>query len=266
MTELVDEDLSEQVNSILQAESEDLAQKRKQAEEKRKKRAMFLNNIDSFSQEFETKTLVEEQQRKEAREREKALLASQIKSTSEQYQAGPQQAFIVKENETIKTVSTSPEVVKIPEPVEESAKENDEDTKVIKLQGGGFGNLDALAADLLATSQSGSGVQSGFYADEELSVPTRIGGEKKKKNQTREEPVPKPLVQSNRGQDIDTDDEGAGDINTPHISHFLTKEERKGLSAEQKIAWKALQADMTSKRKGRFLHTMMIASHKSITD
>lgn len=41
-----------------------------------------------------------------------------------------------------------------------------------------------------------------------------------------------------------------GDANpNPRVSHFLSKQERKGLSAKEKVAWKAKQADMTDMRK-----------------
>jgi hypothetical protein len=71
-----------------------------------------------------------------------------------------------------------------------------------------------------------------------LSIPTRIGSKTESKK--------------NYVEDEDFED-GLGDINKSSISHFLTKEERKTLSAEQRAAWRALQQDMTSKRKGKLI-------------
>ena len=46
----------------------------------------------------------------------------------------------------------------------------------------------------------------------------------------------------------DEEEEGSGGASS--ISNILTKDERKVLSVQQKVAWKALQADLTTRRKG----------------
>jgi hypothetical protein len=49
-------------------------------------------------------------------------------------------------------------------------------------------------------------------------------------------------------EDDEEEDEGTG--GAASISNILTKDERMVLSTEQKVAWRALQADLTTRRKG----------------
>ena len=49
----------------------------------------------------------------------------------------------------------------------------------------------------------------------------------------------------------DEEEEGSGVASS--ISNILTKDERKFLSVQQKVAWKALQADLTTRRKGNLV-------------
>jgi actin-related protein len=51
-------------------------------------------------------------------------------------------------------------------------------------------------------------------------------------------------------EDDEEEDEGTG--GAASISNILTKDERMVLSTEQKVAWRALQADLTTRRKGTY--------------
>ena len=51
----------------------------------------------------------------------------------------------------------------------------------------------------------------------------------------------------NNNDNEDLEDEGTGGDKS--ISNILTKDERRVLSPQQRAAWKALQADLTSRRK-----------------
>ena len=53
------------------------------------------------------------------------------------------------------------------------------------------------------------------------------------------------------------DDEEEGSGGATSISNILTKDERKVLSVQQKVAWKALQADLTTRRKGNQLRLFL---------
>lgn len=75
-----------------------------------------------------------------------------------------------------------------------------------------------------------------------LSMPSRIGS-KYKQTQGKQKVE----------DDDDNFEDALGDINKSSIAHFLTKEERNALSAEQRASWRALQQDMTSKRKGFYV-------------
>jgi hypothetical protein len=138
-------------------------------------------------------------------------------------------------------------------------------TPVFKSGGGGLFDDDSVA------SSSGNPTPKSFVgADDELKVPSRIGKDKKEKTSRAHSPNPaslppttvaaaskqllkkqsdlspkrntRPLTEDEENEE----EEGTGELNA--LSNFLTKEERKRMSTQQKAKWCAKQSDLFSRR------------------
>lgn len=233
------------LNAALETESKILAEKKRNAEEKRKKRAMFLNNMDTFSQEFQTKTLEEEQKRKLLFEREKSVLNEQISDASSSYVLSPQQSSILQDQDvdSMSQLTVSKISSQLP-PQDSFASPQQSHTTIL--------SSDLFSKKPEEESSNSEMTEDPKKFDNELSKPMRIGG-RNISLKTENEKNLESSISAGGVRFVDeqeSDEEGTGDVNRPHVSHFLTKDERKALSAEEKAAWKALQADLTSKRKG----------------
>jgi hypothetical protein len=136
-------------------------------------------------------------------------------------------------------------------------------TPVFKSGGGLFDD------DSVANSSGNPTPKSFVGADDELKVPSRIGKDKKEKTSRAHSPNPaslppitaaaskqllkkqsdlspkrntRPLTEDEENEE----EEGTGELNA--LSNFLTKEERKRMSTQQKAKWCAKQSDLFSRR------------------
>lgn len=230
-----------ETTQVVEIESEELILKRRLAEEKRRKRANFLSSVDDFSQNFETLNIEKEQQRRLAEENETSVLTSGLNVNP----TIVAQSIASTERDR---VAEKPVVNYVPEVEEKIAEKVSDEEGTKKVQAKTSQDFNSLSAGLFSSAGQVPVTQK-FDTDEDnsLSVPNKIGGKTSPKNQPTKSRGVEYL-------DEDSDEEGTGDINNPKISHFLTREERRGLSPQQRVAWKALQTDMNSKRKGLVLY------------
>lgn len=239
------EDAKKAAEILSLAENEALAEKRRIAEEKRKKQAMFLDDVDTFSTDFVSKTEQAAEQRRQKTAQSEEVLSDHISKASAGYVApvaiGVAAAAI---NEEI--------VIEKPQDIlpTKSAATSETDVTISWKREPPTGE-DAKFEEVSSSFFSGStneetNLEPTTDFNEELRVPTRIGSKKlsgKKSNSQN--------TKAENTKDEDLVEEGyADDLNS--LSNILTLEERKTMSTAQLESWRAKQTDLNSKRKGKF--------------
>lgn len=276
----------ERIAALAQQEEETLAAKRASLDAQKKKRMSFLSDMDSFSQTFEAKASVDEAARREARERGAEVLTSEISKASGAYVpiAIPS---IPSPAPTVPPIP-SPTPTAIAAPVASVVSEAPPAASITLTSRQGANEFNALASSLFATGANavGSGssnnfddeeVKSGDDRGDELRIASRIGtglGKKKSATTTAVQetssstvpaPAPSPTPAPNSAPafppaapanesaalyyEDDDDDDEAVTSSPDTLSNILTRTQRQALTPQQKATWKALQADLTTRRK-----------------
>lgn len=237
------------------AENELLLEKKMQMDEQKRKRSSFLADMDTFSSTFETTQQKNDRDIKLATEREAAILTEEMKKTSLSFVPVPTESFINKSPE-VAPVSVSEETSKYDfeskEDVEvltvtttttTTATNNHLYTGIsIPLGKSDDVNFNELASSLFATANNkiistesikSTTIDNSDSSSDSLRMITKFGASDKYNNISLD--------------DEDNAEEGTGEIDS--LSNILTKDERLNLSASEKASWRALQGDLTARRK-----------------
>jgi hypothetical protein len=241
-------------------EGVNLSEKQRILEEKNRERANFLKSMDNFSQLLESQTLSNESEK--AKLKDSTIISEEIKRASSNYTAPPpvptfvpvpviQTESVTSTNNnsnnsiTEETSVTSSTIVTV-----ESASNTTSNGTFIELgiDSNKSGAFNSLASSLFATgnndnSSISNNAKNPFDEDinqkdksnnDELTMATTISSKKFYQ-------PPKPI------EDDDEAEEGTKGID--HISNILTLDERKNMTETEKATWRALQADLTTRRK-----------------
>eukprot|EP01038_Epipyxis_sp_PR26KG_P006988 gene6988-9550_t len=238
-----------------------LLEQKKKSDAQKKKREQFLNDMDSFSVDFQNKTHLKEEKIRDFESNQDTILIEKMKLTSESYVS-----------DTIKSLPEPPKTANNkeikPELTNENTKkiikneENDDDNNnvAIKLLNSNeeskqFNNLTKSLFDSELINDNNvdpllnEEPNKKTSQDEILKVPTRIGSKansiKGKNNDSTS--IITSVPTKKYFEDDDEEEEGMGDPDS--LSHILTLEERRTLTVAQKATWKAKQNDLTSRRK-----------------
>ena len=234
-----------------------LSEKQRILEEKNRERANFLKSMDNFSQLLEAQTLSNESEK--AKLKDSTLISEEIKKASSNYTAPPPVPTFVPvpvlktdpiSNNNIsssKEISEESSVTSSTVVTVESSNVTTNGTFIdLGIDSNKSGAFNSLASSLFATgnnNNNSNNVKKTFDDDidetnksnnDELTMATTISSKKFYQ-------PPKPI------EDDDDAEEGTKGID--HISNILTLDERKNMTETEKATWRALQADLTTRRK-----------------
>lgn len=210
-----------------------LEEKRRIAEEKRKKRANFLSNVGEFSETFSSDAS------KQTNQSEASSGGVQIPSSKYTSQVSK-----VKEQNDLEELKSLKSPVKSPNPKSQFMDES-------------------LSKSVANISISSSTISDSAGNDLGLAVPSRIGGMKAtSKNDVHKASPNKVEIKSSfspssktTGYESNDDDDDEEDYSSNLMSgsqkgQTQSKEDTSIESASESATWKAMQNDLTNKRKG----------------
>ena len=236
-----------------------LSEKQRILEEKNRERANFLKSMDNFSQLLEAQTLSNESEK--AKLKDSTLISEEIKKASSNYTAPPPVPTFVpvpvlktepisnnnfsSSKEIIEESSlTSSTVVTV-----ESSNVTTNGTFIdLGIDSNKSGAFNSLASSLFATGDINNNNNSNNVkksVDDDIDQPIKSNNDELTMATTISSKKfyqpPKPV------EDDDDAEEGTKGID--HISNILTLDERKNMTETEKATWRALQADLTTRRK-----------------
>ena len=220
-------------------DSAELEAARRKADEVRRKREMFLSDMDEFSTTFEAKSSEAEEAKRLLAEQEAEKLSGQMRGASVAYVAPelrqPQvESALPKYEDRPAEAGTH----QVPAPAstavssQSSFPSNDDKKQAFEsLSSSLFATSNVAAAESSPSASAATGAET-------LRMPTRIG---------QKGPSLVPAAPPAPYQAEDEEDEGAGGDES--LSNVLTKAERRNLSPTERAQWRALQTDLTTRRR-----------------
>ena len=232
--------------AISAKESAELEAARKKAEEVRRKREMFLSDVSDFSTTFEAQSVEADEAKRRLAETEAETLQQGMRGLSGAYvapEARVAEAAAPSSSSASSSASSSVEpvgpafvVTTTSAAAEAPAPQDDGKNKQA---------LASLSSSLFATSgvaaSAGQAGAATAVETETFRMPTRIG--------LRGPAITPSQIPAPSSAVADDDDEEEGEGGDESISNVLTRDERRNLTATERAYWRALQADLTTRRR-----------------
>ena len=246
--------------AITASESAALDEARRKAEEIARKRAMFLSDVNDFSTTFGDKAREAEEQRRLLEEREGKVLTQGMTELSSSFVPPPaatKQSAAAAAPGLAPAPALEPPVVPTLEEQQRLRQQEEERQRALQAgqvprdDGSSKAAFSELSSSLFATRHSTAGGEaldlardagsSAGAETEVLRMPSRIGQSGK--------PIGTPQLSSTAAYPEVEEEEEEGMGADESISNVLTMEERRALTPQDRAAWRALQLDLTTRRR-----------------